>query len=432
MELLPVQRCFFYRNFKDKNYWNETINLFMKDRIDETIIRRVIYKEMQNHDSLRLVFKNEDGHYKAYIKNINEVKENLTVYNIASAEESLDLMTEAAYNLHRSMDLAEGPLIRFALFKTDKGDYFYGAMHHLAIDGFSMQVIANDILKGYVQAISGQEITFPEKTASVLKWSEFINDYALGDEITKEIEYWDKVDSTPVKKLPKDSETAERTLKTDAHERVYLLNEEETDKYIKDSCKLFKVNAETILLTALGMVLDRWGDMEKAHVRLCGNGRLLPFSTVDLENTVGWLSLSYPFLLDTGKNIPVAAKVENVREALSEVPNMGAGYDILRFITNPVKYPEKNYCVEPEIFFNYIGVYGEPENEGDNILAALKAVPEKNPESCREYTINIEGAIWEGKLKIHLEYNSNEFKRESMLVFLDEYKKALIDIGESK
>lgn len=429
VELMPVQRCFFYRDFEEKNHWNECIPICMKEGIDESILRKVIREVMIHHDSLRLVFKQENGRYIQYLKTIDEISDNVFVFNVAA--DKIQLAAEAL-KLNKSIDLAEGPLVKFAVFKTDKGDYFYSIMHHLVIDGLSMQILMRDIISNYIQVLSGKEIMIPKESVSVVKWAEFLNNYALGDEISGEISYWDKVDSTPVERLPRDGTTESRKMKLDNNIYEYLLDEKETEMYLKDSCKHHRVTAEIILLTGLGMVLDRWGNMENVHIRLCGNGRDLPFSKFDLSRTVGWLSMSYPFLLHTGKGLSIENKVENTKKSLAEVPNMGAGYDILRFITNPARYPEKHYSVEPEIFFNYLGAYGEPELVQDDILLALSEVPEKSPESEREYVINIEGAIVEGKLKIHLEYNSNEYKKETMLEFLEVYKKVLVEIAETE
>ncbi|EMS73662.1 SDR family NAD(P)-dependent oxidoreductase [Ruminiclostridium cellobioparum] len=432
VELLPVQRCFFARNFNSMNHWNESVPIYMKDGIDENILRKVILKVMRQHDALRLVFRYEDGSYVQYLKSCDEIHEDLFVYHMSATEASREEMLMELNKLISSMDLAEGPLIRFVLFKTDNGDYIYCTMHHLIIDGFSIHIIMKEIITGYFQAISGNDMGASEKSVSIVTWADFINQYAMSKEITHEIEYWDKIDSTPVDMLPKDFISEDQSLINNACEHLVLLDETETDSFLKESCKLYKVNAETILLTALGMALDRWGSMDKVHLRLCGNGRDLPFSTFDLSGTVGWLSISYPFVLDTARNLPVEDKVENVRKELSEIPNKGAGYDILRFITNPIKFPDKKYSVQPEIFFNYMGVYGMPDAEENDMIAAFKTVPEKSPYSDREYVFVIESSIWEGKLKIMVEYNAREYKKETILALLMECKKALADIVEAK
>ncbi len=432
VELLPVQRCFFSRNFNRMNHWNESVPIYMKDGIDENILRKVILKVMRKHDALRLVFRHEDGSYVQYLKNCDEIHEDLFVYHITATEASREAMLTELNKLISSIDLAEGPLIRFVLFKTDNGDYIYCTMHHLIIDGFSIHIIIKDIITGYFQAISGSDNDASEKSVSIVTWADFINQYAMSKEITREIEYWDKIDSTPVDMLPKDFISEDQSLANNADEHLILLDETETERFLRESCKLYRVNAETILLTALGMALERWGGVDRVHLRLCGNGRDLPFSTFDLSGTVGWLSISYPFVLGTAGNLSVEDKVANVWRELSEIPNKGVGYDILRFITNPIKFPDKKYSVQPEIFFNYMGVYGVPDAEEDDMISAIKTVPEKSPDSDREYVFVIEGSIWEGKLRIKVEYNAREYKKETILALLMACKKALADIVEAK
>lgn len=432
VELLPVQRCFFSKNFSNMNHWNESVPFFVKDGVDENIMRKVILKVMHKYDSLRLVFKYEDGMYVQYLKSCDEIHEDLLVYHMTATEASMEVVLAKLNKLVSSIDLAEGPLIRFALFKTDNGDYIYCTMHHLVIDALSVHIIIKDIITGYFQAISGNDITSSEKSVSFITWANFINQYAMNNEITREIEYWDKIDSTAVDMLPKDFISQDQSLKNDTCEHLVLLDKAETDRFLKESCKLYKVNTETLLLTALGMALDRWGSIGKVHLRLCGNGRDLPFSPFDLSETVGWLSISYPFVLDTARNLPIEAKVASIWRELLEIPNKGIGYDILRFITNPIKFPDKKYSVQPEIFFNYMGINGVPEIEDNDMTYALNSVPEKSPESDREYVFVIEISIWEGELKVKVEYNALEYKKETILALLMECKKALADIVESK
>ncbi len=426
-ELTPVQRCFFSRNFINMHHWNESFPLYLKDGFDENILINVINNLMQYHDGLRLVFRKENGRYVQYLKGKEEFSNNLIISQISPDMNINDTLSKEALSLNLSIDLAKGPLIKFVLFKTVEGDYLYTIMHHLIIDGLSIGIIMKDVMTGYFQALRGAEINFDPKTVPIVNWADFINKYALGEEITKEKQYWDKVDSAPIQKLPRDAEVTDRRMKNDSHLTVELLDETETNKLLRDVCKHYKTRTETILLTALAMTIKNWSGLDWVHMRLCGNGRDLPIGNFDFSRTVGWLSMSFPFILRTGGDITVSEQVENIKRDLADIPNKGVGYDVLRFITLPQKYPGLEYSVEPEVFFNYLGSYGEPDVEGASI-PVLKAVPEKNLDSEREYVLDFEGYVVAKKLTFTVVYNRMEYKRETMNSFMEKFKKSLKSI----
>lgn len=426
-ELSPVQRCFFSRKFMNMNHWNECFPIYLKDGFDENILKNVINNLMNYHEGLRLVFREENGRYMQYLKGKDEILNNLVISEISPNVDLHDALSKEAIEQNLSINLAEGPLIRFILFKTVEGDYLYTIMHHLIIDGLSMAIVMEDVMTGYVQALKGAEISFCAKTMSIVNWANFINDYALKKEITEEMQYWDKVDNAPIQRLPRDAEITDRRMKNDSHLTVELLDQTNTNKLLREVCRHYKTITETILLASLGMTIKNWGGLDWVHMRLCGNGRDIPIGNFDFSRTIGWLSMSYPFILKAGGNISASEMVENIKRDLAAVPNKGVGYDTLRFITIPEKYPEKTYSVEPEIFFNYLGSYGEPDLGGPSI-PVLKAVPEKNLDSEREYVLNFEAYVTDNKLIFTIIYNSMEYKSETMLSFIEELKKSLKSI----
>ncbi|RCX17586.1 non-ribosomal peptide synthase protein (TIGR01720 family) [Anaerobacterium chartisolvens] len=423
-ELLPVQRCFFSKNFTDMKHWNESIKIHSRDRLDTDVMTTVIKKLMNHHGALRLVFRSDGGKYVQRFKNVEEFSEVLSVFEIGEDWDIKEYVLKEAQRIHRTMELEEGPLIRFAIFRAKDGDYFFMAVHHLITDGLSLEIIMEDIGTGYLQAQTGAEIDFGSKTTDFMQWAEFINRYALGGDIINEMEYWDAVESTSIQRLPRDFETSDVKLENNAELYFDVMGEEETKKLIRDCCNTYKANVESILLCALGTALERWGGMENTCVRLCGNGRDLPFSSYNIFRTIGWLSISYPFVIQMEKGTDHRHRIENLKSSFSQIPNKGAGYDILRFITLPQKYPEKSYVLEPEIFFNYMGFIGGT-GIGALSLADIDTGSAKSLNSQREYVFVIEVMVVSGKLRLRLIYNRKEYKESTINALAKQYALAL-------
>jgi iturin family lipopeptide synthetase A len=427
-ELLPVQRCFFSRNFTEMNNWNERMAICVPGGIDENILKTVLTELVGYHDSLRMVFKNDGGNIRQYCRSIEESEIILKVFGYAAEKDWRTTVRNEIQKIQAGMDLGKGPLIKFALFKTGKGDHFILVCHHLIIDGISASILLEDILTGYRQLAGGGGIQFAKKTAAVNVWSDYINKYAFGNGILEETEYWDNIENAEIRPIPVDCVTENLQLRNNDEILLRLLTKEETKKLNKDICKAYATNCENILITALGMAFEKWRGLYKIRIRLCGNGRDVFSHDHDLSRTVGWLSISYPFIVsDGGSDEPIEEKINKVKNDLSGLPNKGIGYDILRYITFPGKMKEKSYDAEFEIFFNYLGHIGGGET-GFAVRSSFDLGSGKSPESEREYKFVIEVFLSDGELAIRLIYNKNEYKKETVSDLLQKYSGSLNEI----
>ncbi|WP_420892163.1 condensation domain-containing protein, partial [Paenibacillus alvei] len=75
-------------------------------------------------------------------------------------------MEAACTELHSSINLEEGPLVKAAMFRTGEGNLLFVGIHHLVVDGVSWRILQEDIGTAIQQVKEGTKIRFPAKTAS--------------------------------------------------------------------------------------------------------------------------------------------------------------------------------------------------------------------------------------------------------------------------
>ena len=176
--------------------------------------------------------------------------------------------------------------------------------------------------------------------------------YAAGKELVKEKNYWQQINDLSWTALPKDKKAEEMKL---AHTRstAFELDEEETERLLKQVHQAYHTDIQDILLTALGLSVGDWTKQDSVIVNMEGHGREDLKGQVNVSRTVGWFTAQFPIVLDLKGSIDTGSHIKRIKEHVRRIPNKGIGFDLLRFMS-----PEElrlNLAPKPEIGFNYFG-----------------------------------------------------------------------------
>ena len=181
-------------------------------------------------------------------------------------------------------------------------------------------------------------------------------EYAQGHLLERQRTYWEhqqtaKTDTIPIK-YPKGNNTFE------VSNRVgFVLSKEETALVQQGMNAKNKVETNAILLAALSRALKNTFGAEQVRILLEGHGREDYLEKTDISRTVGWFTSMYPFVLD-GKKEDVES-VLLLQDSLTQVPDKGVGYGLLRYLSNePLSAME-----DAQVTFNYLGDFTREEKE---------------------------------------------------------------------
>ncbi|MCW2929347.1 MAG: non-ribosomal peptide synthetase [Actinomycetia bacterium] len=276
-----------------------------------------------------------------------------------------------------SLDIERGVVVRAVLCRdtgepgstdTDAGEaWLFMVAHHLAVDGVSWRVIADDL----AMAIAGEPVPVP--TVPFAAWARMVEQWSGGALVRAELPSWQErldrgADLVPGAALDPalDTVATEERLTTRLSRAV-------TRALLTTVPAAFHARVNDVLLTALAVAAMAWraeraagerGDGQRTLlIDLEGHGREPLEPGVDLSRTVGWFTTMFPVCLDAGGIDPAAAlagghalasALKAVKELLRQVPRHGIGYGLLRWMDGTAG-PSLAARRPAQLGFNYLG-----------------------------------------------------------------------------
>ncbi|MBL4703209.1 MAG: amino acid adenylation domain-containing protein, partial [Flavobacteriales bacterium] len=132
--------------------YNMPETTILNGEYDISALKVAIDATMDRHEILRTVFReNAAGEIRQWILGKEELNFEIDDVDFQGEENKEELVqTYIRVDANKEFDLENGPLFRAALLKIEEGQYvFFFNMHHIISDGWSMDVLAKDVLEFY-------------------------------------------------------------------------------------------------------------------------------------------------------------------------------------------------------------------------------------------------------------------------------------------
>jgi len=377
--LTPVQEHFFDVQKNSPEYYNQAMYLTKKGGFSPEILEKSLEVLCEHHDALRMVYKG-----KVQMNRKVEGK-HFSMHTISCAFENIE---EELLPLQAGMDLSNGPLLKAALFETEKGQRLCIIIHHLIVDGVSWRILQEDLQTAYGQIEAGESVKLPLKTSSFQTWAKQLNGYAESERLAKERAYWESL--LPFAKNKNSICNIEDTFDT-----FIELDADTTEFLLRCAPAAYRTEINDLLLTALGVTMSKWKNEKYLLVELEGHGREELFESTELSRTVGWFTTTYPVLLDMnacteGK---IGLQIQTIKEALRKIPNKGIGFGVLKELA----HVDIIQAIKPSVLLNYLGEFKESNEHGSwqNHGFAKNSISQKTE---IEHAVSLNGAVRNGKL----------------------------------
>ncbi|MGD2088937.1 MAG: non-ribosomal peptide synthase/polyketide synthase [Candidatus Aminicenantes bacterium] len=440
VKLTPIQQWFFENNFTHPHHFNQAVMLTREQGFDEYIVKRVFQKLVEHHDALRMVYQynTREGIVIQQNRGIDANAKGTFFdwktfdFNKAEAVDIKQKIENAANKIQARINLENGPLVKLGLFKTAKEDHLLIVIHHLVVDGVSWRILLEDFALGYQQAVNHENLRFPPKTDSFKQWAYRLKQYAESHTLLSELEYWNKIEKTPITPLPKNFEISDPEKKIKNNQTLQLkLDPEQTRQLLREVNQAYSTEINDIALAALGLAVKDWTGIENLFIHLEGHGREEILEDIDVTRTVGWFTSQFPVLLEMKHPGNLSYIIKQVKETLRQVPNKGIGYGILRYLTPGDKKDGFIPAHPPEIIFNYLGQFaGFNHDHRGNVFqgSEINTGNPLSPDCQQTYTININGMILQSQLVFSFSYNKKQYKPHTIGGLLDCFKSHLLRI----
>jgi amino acid adenylation domain-containing protein len=271
--LTPIQHWFFGQNLPEPHHFNQSFLLEVPANLQPELLKQALQKLLYHHDALRLRFVQQEGQWQQYNSDVSDgVSLGIADLSDLPQAEQLRTIEARADAAQRTLNLADGPLMRVVLFHLGNSPgRLLIVIHHLAVDGISWRILLEDLSGAYKQLETGKSIQLPAKTTSFKDWAIRLQDYARSQEYSQ-LDYWLDSMQLPIALLPLDyaAVAQDNTVASSRIVSVYLSGEQ-TRALLQDVPGAYNTQINDVLLTALVQTFTRWTGSHSLLIDLEGS-----------------------------------------------------------------------------------------------------------------------------------------------------------------
>jgi non-ribosomal peptide synthase protein (TIGR01720 family) len=435
--LLPLQERFFKKpkHWSNVNLISNTVLLVRS--VDLAVLKTACKKLHAIHDALNLRYeKRGDKWFQFLDKNKNFY---FKYYNLCS-NNSDNEKNSYLYLLNQELshyDISNGPLVKFLVMDPGSNQpYLFSiASHHLCIDGFSFQILIEDIFHLYNSLVNQIKPVASRNKTSFVEWAYFLFKYSDSEDIRLDLTYWQKYKIKDVAKLPIDFKSLDmENIASDCDEIKYKIDSSLSENIFKKiTKKLKKISIFDILLTAFVASLNVFTASNSQLIDIRRHGRDFSLNGVNLTKTVGWLTVVHPVLLSLNKNICFLDALNSIHQQIQSIPRAGLSYGLLRYMTSDKDIQSQmNEIPASQITFNYHGIL-DAIFLGNDLFSFYGKTISNNFDSnvTRAHLINFDIFACNGNFHVVWTYNKKFHKFETIDALQKSYEEFLRKILNS-
>jgi non-ribosomal peptide synthase protein (TIGR01720 family) len=364
------------------------------------VLPRALHAVGERHEALRLRARRDAGgdwQLDLPLAAAPLALRRVDLSDLPAAERS-PMLERCATQVQADLDLAAGRPAAAVLFHLGAGedDRLLLAIHHLAVDGVSWRILAEDLETACRQLQRGEPLRLAPRTTSIQEWGHRLRDHLAQPRVAAEIEHWMAVTArSGALDLDDphgdDSVAAERSL-------TVRLEARRTSQLLVEAPRAYQNRVEEILLAALLRVFCQRPRRAGLRLDLERHGRSPIAPDLDLARTVGWFTALFPVWLELPRRESPGDLLKAVKEQLRAVPGDGLGYGLLRHLRGD---PRLASAPPSAIVFNYHGRI-DPGTGGGSLFTPAAESPGAlhDPAGRRPHELEITGAVTAGELEI--------------------------------
>jgi len=399
--------------------FNESFTLYMRGKVNEPALKDAVRQLINRHDALRATFVHEGRVQKFAAKlDLNIPTVDLTA--LSAAERDARWKQIIRDDAHTPFRLVEGPMVRAQLVKMEP-EYIclVFTAHHIVCDGWSTNVLLDELPKIYNTLNRGESATLPVPL-SFAAYSESQKEFLSGPEGANVEKFWlDQFQQpVPLLDLPTDrprpavkefkGATYRTRIGADAYNAIKKLG-------AKQKCTLF-----VTLLSGFQILLSRLSGQDDIVVGIPTAGQSLLEDAVLVGHCVNFIPLRGKPAADSTA-AQFLAQMKQTLLAGYEHQNYTYGRLVrkLQIPRDPSRLPLT------EVQFNLERVGGDMPFDG------FQAEADPNPKSFVNFDIFLNVVESKDGLMLDCDYNTGLFDETTIARWLSHYETLLLGIVEN-
>ncbi|GAB3638875.1 hypothetical protein GCM10027422_44660 [Hymenobacter arcticus] len=173
--------------------YNMPFVLQFTGELDQAALQGAIAAVVARHESLRTVFrKNADWTVSQHVLPILATSELLTTVDLREENLSREVLeARVLAEIRTPFDLATGPLMRLKLWQLAHQEHvLVYTLHHIIGDGWSMQVLFDELMQAYNAGTAGQPLRLPALPTQYRTYEAWLGTHLTGENGRRLEHYW--------------------------------------------------------------------------------------------------------------------------------------------------------------------------------------------------------------------------------------------------
>ncbi|MCH2195469.1 amino acid adenylation domain-containing protein [Kordia sp.] len=272
---------------KESVAYNMPQHRVFSEDVDIENFEKAIFQTIERHEILRTVFREADnGDVRQFVLSLDELNFKVERKDVSTAKNP----QQAAVQFINSdaiipFDLSNGPLLRAAIIKVAQNEsVFYFNIHHIISDGWSMNVLTNDVMHFYQTLQMG---TAPMLDPLEIQYKDFANwqQENLQSAAQKAAaNHWKQQFSGEIPVLELPSQKKRPLLKTTSGRTLLTYIDAATTTALKDFANQHEGSLFMALITVMNSLFYRYTSQDDFIIGSPSAGR----DHVQLENQIGF------------------------------------------------------------------------------------------------------------------------------------------------
>ncbi|MFL5385473.1 MAG: amino acid adenylation domain-containing protein [Longimicrobiaceae bacterium] len=413
--------------FLDRMHPGPAYNVYTRLRLpggtDEAALERSLGEIVRRHQSLRTTFRERDGvptqvvaPFAGWVLPVEELSA------LEPAEREARAKRRAAEEAGRPFDLATGPLFRATLLRLGvEGHELLLTLHHIVIDGWSMELLRRELAVLYAAYAEGRESPLPEPAVQYADFAVWQRERLRGAVLDRQLAWWKErlAGASEVLELPADRPRP--AVRTQRGGSVSTLLPAEVVERLEALARAEGATLFMVLLGAFQALLSMYGGGDDVVVGTPVAGRTRP----EVEGVIGCFVNTLVLRTEVGGDPSFRELVRRVREVtLGAYDHQEVPFE--RLVAE--LRPERSLRHSPlfQVMFTL------DEAGGGAPLPGLAAVPVVACErETTKFDLTLACSRGEAGVAAALEYGADLFDRETAERMLEHLARLVAQVAEN-
>ncbi|ONI76016.1 hypothetical protein ALI144C_35465 [Actinosynnema sp. ALI-1.44] len=406
LSLAPAQqRLWFLDEFEPGGVeYNVGAGFHMRGTVDVAALDDALQQLVARHESLRTTFEDVDGKGVQIVHPEGEVPLRVVdLTGVPDTQRAARAEEELRAEGQRPFDLRSGPLMRGLLIKLGAEEHQLAlGLHHIVVDGWSLNVLVDELGELYAAARRGEEAVLP---ALPLQYADYaaMQRERLATVQDAQLEYWRRqLAGQSVLDLPTDRPRPPVRSTVGAVHRFVV-----PAPVVRELTRIGTDNGASLFMTvvaAVQMVLSRFTGQQDITVGTVTAGR----ERDDIQGLVGFLVNTLPLRSHVDQGRTFTEFLRAVRATtLDAYDNQDIPFDRLVETLHSGRDASRNPLVEAMVVL-------QEQPRWHVEFDGVRLDRFELPRSASLFDLTLEFWPRDGELRANLEYNPELFDRETI------------------